>query len=166
MSKISETMNSYELEQALACKQMEVEDLRRQLAEQAEAIDLQLHTNRRIAELEEKVAKWVEEAGKKLDGYRAMGAKCAELEAERDQLRQQLATANSAYKIVQNDCWNLTEKVIPNLRQKLAASQQALSKVCEEWSGIDGMPQPEDEVGWYLFQLVEKMRDAAMEGIK
>lgn len=83
----------------------ELESLRQQLAEQAEAIDLQLHTNRRIAELEEKVAKWVEkaknwtaspEAGKQLEGYRTMGAKCAELESERDQLRQQLAAKQAA----------------------------------------------------------------------
>lgn len=45
-------MTNYELEQALACKQMEVEDLRQQLTEQAEAIDLQLHINRRVQELE------------------------------------------------------------------------------------------------------------------
>lgn len=31
-------MNNYELEQALACKQMQVEDLRQQLAEQSETI--------------------------------------------------------------------------------------------------------------------------------
>ncbi len=45
-------------------------------------------------------------------------------QAERDQLRAELVKANTAYEVVQKDCWNLTQKVIPNLRQQLAASQK------------------------------------------
>jgi hypothetical protein len=55
---------------------------------------------------------------------------------------------------------------VEDLRQQLADKQQALSNVYELWAGIDGMPQPKDELGWYLFQLVEKMRDAAKEVMK
>ena len=40
--------------------------------------------------------------------------------AERDELRAALADANTAYDTVKKDCWNLTEKVIPNLRAALA----------------------------------------------
>ena len=50
-----------------------------------------------LAGWNEKAKNWMAspEAGKQLEGYRAMGVKCAELEAERDQLRQQLTSRDA-----------------------------------------------------------------------
>jgi uncharacterized protein YhaN len=53
-----------------------------------------------------------------------------------------------------------------NLREQLAASQQALRNVYEVWAGSEGIPVPETVVEAYLLRLVEQMRDAAKEGLK
>jgi hypothetical protein len=45
---------------------------------------------------------------------------------EIEALRHDLAAAQRAYEITRQDCWNLTEKVIPNIRQDLAAARANL----------------------------------------
>jgi uncharacterized protein involved in exopolysaccharide biosynthesis len=52
------------------------------------------------------------------------------------------------------------------LEGQLAASQQALRNVYEVWAGSEGIPVLETVVEAYLLRLVEKMRDAAKEGLK
>ena len=42
---------------------------------------------------------------------------------QRDKAEADLAAAQRAYEITRQDCWNLTEKVIPNIRQDLAAAR-------------------------------------------
>jgi len=61
-------------------------------------------------------------------------------EAERDRLREDVEGLKRAYSIVQQDCHNLTEKVIPNIREqaeaKLAAARRELAQVEAERNGL------------------------------
>ena len=54
-----------------------------------------------------------------------------------DELNQQLATANTAFDVVQKDCWNLTEKVIPNLRKQLADTEEKRADLEFVWNGCE-----------------------------
>ena len=61
--------------------------------------DLEIESLRqKLAEWDEKAKNWMAspEARKRLAGYRSMGAMCAELEDNRDQLRRQLSNALAA----------------------------------------------------------------------
>jgi hypothetical protein len=52
--------------------------------------------------------------------------KFEQVAAERDKLRADLAAARNAYEMQRQDCINLTEKVIPNIRADLAAARALL----------------------------------------
>jgi hypothetical protein len=73
-------------------------------------------------------------------------------------LRRELAEAKRATKVMYDS--------LETSRKQLAASQQALRNVYEVWAGSEGIPVLETVVEAYLLRLVEKMRDAAKEGLK
>lgn len=84
-------------------------------------------------------------ADKSLAGYRELAGKCAALEQVADDLRVELAKAREdverfkrAYEITLQDCKNLTEKVIPNLREN-ALEEAAMA--CEAEYTIEGIAQ-------------------------
>ena len=58
------------------------------------------------------------------------GCECCPASLAR-QLKTELAAGNEAYEIVRKDCWNLTEKVIPNLRERIAELEHQLAQAQE-----------------------------------
>jgi predicted nucleic acid-binding Zn-ribbon protein len=59
----------------------------------------------------------------------------AESQAQIDRLRDDLAAARNAYEMQRQDCINLTEKVIPNIREDLAAARALLRDIQRELVG-------------------------------
>lgn len=98
-----------ELRQQLASAQERIEGVKEQRDTERAAYLNEFEKNQVIvaenARLRQQLEQWNEkaknwmaspEAGKQLDGYRAMGAKCAELEAKRDELRQHVTLLRDA----------------------------------------------------------------------
>ena len=60
----------------------------------------------------------------------------------------------------------VTEKENAKLRDEMRRLHQCLRNVYEVWAGSEGIPAPTKASEAYLLSLVEKMRDAAKEGLK
>lgn len=93
--------------------------------------DLEIESLRqKLAEWDEKAKNWMAspEARKRLAGYRSMGAMCAELEDNRDQLRRQLSNALAANE--QN--LKVYHAAAELLRQQLAAAETRLEGVKQQ----------------------------------
>lgn len=75
------------------------------------------------------------------------------------ELLDRLEAADRAWKESDKSCWDLTEKVIPNIREQLESAEQerdalraALEKIAD-WNGAWG-PYPETNEAWRAMALV------------
>lgn len=109
---------------------LELEEARQQLADR----------DAEVAELRQQIEQWVEkaktwmaspEAGNQLDGYRAMGAKCAELEAENELLRQRLGEVSEAFGLPKaiGPAPGEIKRILSDLRQQLAAARAEIEEL-------------------------------------
>ena len=93
------------------------------------------------------------------DGYDdGRGAVYDELEKEITALREQLKDCSAAF--------DRQQEMLDRNAEQIAALRQCLRDVYEVWAGSEGIPAPTVASEAYLLSLVEKMRDAAKEGLK
>jgi len=88
--------------------------------------------DKRYRELEAQVEKYKSEIRESCEDMRSEYRTCDlahELGEKNKELEAQLARSEEAYELVNKDCQNLTEKVIPNIKAQLATEQADFNQV-------------------------------------